>query len=160
MIKIIEGNLFDSKANIIAHQVNCKGVMGAGVARQVKEKYSKVFIQYQNLCIANPIRNLLGLAQLCVVSKDKVIANLFAQESYGYDGRQYTDLSALYTALSGLKKYAEFHDYSIAIPYKIGCVRGGANWENEVFPMIEIIFKDLDIELWKLPEGVNDNGYK
>ena len=45
------------------------------------------------------------------------------------------------------------------MPYKIGCARGGADWDKEVFPMIRLIFleSDIDIELWKLPEGVNDN---
>lgn len=27
-ITIIKGNLFDTKANVILHQVNCQGVMG------------------------------------------------------------------------------------------------------------------------------------
>ena len=35
MIKVIPGNLFDSEAQILAHQVNCKGVMGSGVAKEV-----------------------------------------------------------------------------------------------------------------------------
>ena len=38
---------------------------------------------------------------------------------------------------------------SIAMPYKIGCVRGGANWE-EVHQMIENIFYDCNVELWRL----------
>ena len=42
MIQIIEGNLFDSNAHIIAHQVNCQGVMGSGVAKQVKERFSSL----------------------------------------------------------------------------------------------------------------------
>ena len=37
MIKIINGDLFDTDANIICHQVNCKGKMGSGVALQVKK---------------------------------------------------------------------------------------------------------------------------
>ena len=39
MVKIIEGNLFDTKANIICHQCNCQGVMGSGVAAEVKRRY-------------------------------------------------------------------------------------------------------------------------
>lgn len=30
MIKTIEGNILDAEEDIICHQVNCKGVMGAG----------------------------------------------------------------------------------------------------------------------------------
>ncbi len=46
MIKIIDGNLFDTKAKIIAHQVNCRGVMGSGVALQIKERYPYVYEMY------------------------------------------------------------------------------------------------------------------
>ena len=35
MLKIIDGDIFASGADIIAHQTNCQGVMGSGVAKQV-----------------------------------------------------------------------------------------------------------------------------
>lgn len=163
MIKIIEGNLFDTTAPIIAHQVNCKGVMGSGVARQVKKNYPDIFEQYQALCCANDPQSLLGIAQPCYSfyneDNPKIIVNLFGQESYGTD-RQYTNISALFQALCGLRYFVIDRTNSrIALPYKIGCARGGADWDKEVFPMIKLIFleTDIDIELWKLPEGVDDN---
>lgn len=39
MIKHIKGDIFQSGADVILHQVNCQGVMGSGVAKQVREKY-------------------------------------------------------------------------------------------------------------------------
>ena len=47
MIKIINGDLFTSKANFIVHQVNCQGVMGSGVAAQVADKFSHVETEYR-----------------------------------------------------------------------------------------------------------------
>ena len=47
MIKIIDGNLFDSKAQIICHQCNCQGVMGSGVAAEVKRRYPHVYKAYR-----------------------------------------------------------------------------------------------------------------
>ena len=40
---------------------------------------------------------------------------------------------------------------TIAMPYKIGCYRGGADWD-EVYSMMQKIFNELDthVELWKL----------
>lgn len=163
MIKIIEGNLFDTTASIIAHQVNCRGVMGSGVAKQVQKNYTDVFEQYKALCYANAPRNLLGMAQPCYSfyneDNPKIIVNLFGQEDYGTD-RQYTNIPALFQALCGLKHFMiGRNNPRIALPYKIGCARGGADWDKEVFPIIKLIFldTDIDIELWKLPEGVNDN---
>ena len=39
----------------------------------------------------------------------------------------------------------------VAMPYKIGCVRGGADWET-VKKIIDVTFQDVDVELWRLKE--------
>lgn len=161
MIKIIEGNLFDTTAPVIAHQVNCRGVMGSGVARQVKKIDQGVFEEYRDLCYANYPKVLLGMAQPCYSKVlSKFIVNLFGQETYGTDPQQYTDISALFSALSGLRYFMIGRkEQRIALPYKIGCGRGRADWDKDIYPMIRLVFleTDIDIELWKLPEGVNDN---
>ena len=36
-VKYVEGNIFDCTEDIIVHQTNCQGVMGHGIALQVKE---------------------------------------------------------------------------------------------------------------------------
>lgn len=154
MIKIIEGNLFDTTAPIIAHQVNCKGVMGSGVAAQIKKLYPEVFQQYQDLCYANRPKILLGTAQPCRTQNGDIIVNLFGQEDFGYNSTiQFTDTSALAQALYGLRYFMENKSTKvIALPYKIGCGRGNANWDGEVYPLIKSIFleTDIDVELWKL----------
>lgn len=38
---VLEGNLLDAPFQFIAHQVNCRGVMGAGLAKQIKQKYPR-----------------------------------------------------------------------------------------------------------------------
>ena len=40
---------------------------------------------------------------------------------------------------------------SVALPYKIGCGRGGADWEV-VYKIIEEELKDYDVELWRFNE--------
>lgn len=50
MIKTVEGNILDAEEDIICHQVNCKGVMGAGLAKQIKSKYPNVYKDYKRLC--------------------------------------------------------------------------------------------------------------
>ena len=65
MIKIVEGNIFDSKANFIVHQTNCQSVMGSGVALQVAERFPHVEVEYRkylNYCKKNRIEPL-GTAQ-------------------------------------------------------------------------------------------------
>ena len=89
-----------------------------------------------------------GEVQL-VNSKDKIIANMFSQFNYGYDKKQYTNYLALATGLNKILKFASQRGLTIAIPYKIGCVRGGADW-NVVLKIIENIFMDYDITIYKL----------
>lgn len=156
MIKIIDGDIFESDADIIAHQVNCMGVMGSGVAKQVREKYPAVFTMYKVHCdfYSKVPEKLLGTCQTIKVKdkKERSIANLFGQLGFGYDGAQYTDINALKKAMIELRDLYAFEDRIIAMPYKIGCFRGGADW-NEVYAMIGEVFKDYNVELWRLDKG-------
>jgi len=148
MIKIIDGDLFDSKAGVIAHQVNCQGAMNSGVAKQIRQKYPKVFKHYIKYYRNFP----LGACQIIEVNSNLSIANMFAQDKYGYDGKQYTSYDALKSCFMQLYKYAKFKNYTIAMPYKVGCVRGGANWDK-VYSIMKEIFTDVDVELWRLDNG-------
>lgn len=162
MIKIIDGDLLQSGADIICHQVNCQGKMNSGVAKQIRLKYPEVYEEYMRVCnnTKNP-KDLLGYAQHVSVNFGlPSVFNLFAQCNYGYDGNQYTDINALRTSLERVRDFVkdikqgfvEGTIFRIALPYKIGCVRGGADW-NEVYAMIEEIFTDVDVELWRLDKG-------
>lgn len=153
MIKIIEGNLFDSKAQIICHQVNACGVMGSGVAKEVRERYPTVYGAYRNEYEKGNLK--LGIVIYATAKKDQVIANMCAQDKFGYDGKLYTNYVALQECFNNVVSYA----YSafdikptIALPYKMSCDRGGGKWDI-VYQMIENTFKDFDVEIWKLKEN-------
>ena len=86
-IKVIDGDLFDTTAPIICHQVNCQGRMGSGVAKQVRAKYPAAYRQYMYLCGDKSSSELLGHAQF-VYGTDKIVVNMFAQDRYGYDSHR------------------------------------------------------------------------
>ena len=160
MIKIIDGDLLESGADIICHQVNCQGKMNSGIAKQIREKYPEVYLQYKQLCTRKS--NLLGHYQTVHTNDGTYIVNFFSQNNYGYDGKQYTDLDALRKCLLGIKAQFAFlkqgkgepgtERFRLAMPYKIGCCRGGANWD-EVYDIIDEVFKDYEVELWRLDKG-------
>ena len=152
MIKHIKCDIFESGADIICHQVNCQGVMGSGIAKQVREKFPNVYTQYLELYNTVPRRaQLLGHCQACgtdMMSKNNnntIIMNLFAQENYGYDGKCYTDYDALRECLDMIK-YVCSENTVIAFPYLMGCHRGGGDW-NIVYKIIEEVFGDSDCEI-------------
>lgn len=153
MVEIKKGNVFNTDAKYICHQVNCKGKMASGVAKEVRTRYPEVYYEYMSTWMAaieqNNPAGLLGYAQFVKVEPNRTIVNCFAQNNYGYDGGLYTDIKALKLALSTVAALAKQDNSKVAMPYKIGCVRGGADW-SVVEPMIEEIFKDVHCELWKL----------
>lgn len=156
MIKIIDGDLFESKANIICHQVNCSNAMNSGVAKQIRERYPEVFRSYQALCKSHSKckSSLLGECQVVETNDGKCIANLFGQLGYGYDGQQYTNLDALKRSMIKLRNRCSLdkENITIAMPYKIGSCRGGAKW-SDVYAIIEEVFLDIDVEIWRLDKG-------
>lgn len=148
MIKIINKNIIFADEQIIAHQVNCKGVMGSGVAKAIKETYPEAFAEYKKFCNSSSnSKDLLGCVQYVVIPRvKKIIVNLFAQDGYGRDKR-YTNYESLEDCFRALSRKSRM---PIAIPYGIGCGRGGGDWNNIVYPMIENIFKENDISLYKI----------
>lgn len=151
-MRIVNGDIFQSDADVIVHQVNCQGVMGSGVARQVREKYPYVFQKYQELCsrykAEHDEKGLLGTAQIVKTDSNstKYIANLFAQEKFGYDGKCYTNYDALRQCLAFVSE--RFKHASIAIPYLMACHRGGGDW-NKVSKIIEEEFEGCNVTFYK-----------
>ena len=137
MIKHIKCDIFESGADVICHQVNCQGVMGSGIAKQVREKYPWVYGEYKDFCYFYQPSELLGFCLITYIDETHMIANLFGQEKFGYDGKCYTNYDGLRNALKQLNK--GHPDKTIAIPYLMGCHRGGGDW-NIVYKMIEEVF--------------------
>ena len=143
----IKGDLLEADLDYYCHQVNCQGVMGSGIAKQVREKYPEVFEHYKKVCDDYKIRfgtnALLGGMQVVPIANGWIV-NLFAQDKFGYDGKCYTNYDSLRQCLETVKN--EFPNNTIAIPYLMGCHRGGGDWDI-VYKMIEEVFDDSDCEV-------------
>jgi len=63
-MKIVDGDLLTSNADYICHQVNTDGVMGGGIALQIKNKFPHVFNAHYDFCKQWHFESsvLLGLA--------------------------------------------------------------------------------------------------
>ena len=152
MMLKMNGDLLESGADIIVHQVNCKGVMGAGLAKQVRDRYPSTYSAYRNFCTAFG-DDALGHV-LFVDEKDGLIANLFGQLGFGR-GIMQTDYAALRMGLDCIREAAEQkgqeqgRSYRVDIPYGLGCGLAGGNW-NIVCQIIDEIFKDstATCEIW------------
>lgn len=150
MITFHNGNILDSGATVICHQVNCQGKMNSGVAKAIREKWPEVYDRYRVKYECEV--DLLGQIQPVIINADKAVINMFAQYNYGYDGRRYTSYDAFWSCLGEIKKYLN-PGVTIAFPARIGCVRGGANW-NVILTMIEeVLGADYNVEIWDFDKG-------
>lgn len=143
MIRVINGNIFNGTENILCHQTNCIGIMGGGIALQVRNRFPKVFEEYQRCCLNHEPSQMLGKVQFCDTGiPNRVIANCFGQERIG-SGLQ-TDYQALEKALQKVHDAAVDKNWSVSIPYNIGCGLAGGDW-NIVYGIIEKIFGNDDV---------------
>lgn len=158
MIKIVKGDLLLAKENFIAHQVNCQGVMGSGVADQIKKKFPVAFTEYKKLVDlhmsdgVSERSDLLGKVQGVGLGNEQYIVNIFGQDNYGKDGKQYTNEHALFQGFKEIRKVAEDNNYSVAMPYMIGCYRGGADWKL-VEDYLLTAFEGYEVTLYKMHKG-------
>lgn len=150
-VKIVEGNLFDSKADILIHQCNDAGVMGSGIALELKIRYPHVFQSYRKDYLNGKLK--LGYVNFTHATEDQVIGNMISQNFDSSTGC-FTKYTALQECLNTVKAYANEHydNPTIALPYKMSCVRGGGNW-NTVLRMIEDTFEDFNVEIWRFDRG-------
>ena len=120
MIKERKGDLLRSDAAIIAHQVNCQGIMGAGVARQIRHRIltTEQYRTYQQLCRKNK-EELLGACSLMLrmdTGATQYVAHLFAENIPTGRGLD-TDYAALRQSLTAMMFLAAQRELSqIAIP--------------------------------------------
>ena len=49
-VKEIYGNIFNTQCQVIVNAVNCKGVMGRGIAHEFKLRYPEMFEEYKRYC--------------------------------------------------------------------------------------------------------------
>lgn len=139
-MKILLGNIFDSKCSTLVNTVNCVGVMGKGIARDFKNRYPSMFDEYQALCKAGRVkpgqpylyRDLAGTSIINFPTKD----NWRSPSKFSYISE-------------GLKWFRQYYQElgitSVAFP-PLGCGNGGLKWDD-VGPEMYRALKDLPIEI-------------
>ena len=157
MITVIDGDLLTAGESVIGHQTNCHGVMGAGVALQLKRKYPHMFDDYRQHCNNN---HCAGTTRLFRLKNGQYIANIFGQYGTGF-GKQ-TDEEMLECAVNDLiRQMKELGLTTLALPYGIGCGLGGGEWKK-VYGILVKCFTDseaddsaqpIDVVLYKLESG-------
>ena len=148
MIEYIEGDIFDSPAQVIVNTVNTVGVMGKGLALSFKKRYPGMFESYKKVCE----KHQLTIGKLMLHQEADHWILLFPTKE------NWRNPSKLEYIEKGLMKfvstYAEKHITSIAFP-KLGCGNGELDW-NLVRPLMERYLKPLPIDVY-IYLGINSD---
>lgn len=136
MIEIINNDIFKQKdIEVIIHQANCFCTMKSGIAKTISEVYPEAV--EEDLKTIRGDKSKLGTYTHVVCYdgfKNTIIVNMYSQYDYGYDKKIYTDIYHMKCALIHI--FYRFRNYTIGIPYGIGCGLGGESWDN-VYKVIE-----------------------
>lgn len=126
-METLSKNIFDAfetgEIQILAHCANCQCTMGAGIAKEIKQRYNEA---YEADLATGRTGDKLGTLSFAKIGKQYIV-NLYAQENFGREKRQ-INYEALATSLD---KLCNGKDKSLVIgfPFKLGCVNAGGNWQ-------------------------------
>lgn len=139
MVSYVRGDLLETKAEVICHQVNLQGFMGGGLAYSIAKRFPRVSNVYEKY---EPKK----MGEVCFVKTPfYVVANCFSQDK-GFN----TNYDAVRVCMDKVKNMMSLNGYTrVAIPYKYGCGIANGEWEK-VYEIVEDVFKDYDLLIYKL----------
>jgi len=151
-VQIVEGNVLDAPDYYIVHQVNNCGIMGGGLALQVRNRFPGLFEDYQAFCLRwsfeeKKKRGFIHLFE--TEKKDHVIVGVFGQNGLGRN-KNYTDYEALEAGLISVATLCNACEKTAALPFGIGCGLAGGDWKT-VYPIIKRTFIESNATIYRLP---------
>ena len=125
-IEVRQGDLFASGASGLAHGCNCRGVMGAGIAKSFRDRWPEMYAEYRERCQTG--RFILGEVFAYETgnwpTNGIVIFNLATQLDPGPHANLYAIEQSVTTMLAlARERVVE----EVALP-RIGAGIGGLDW--------------------------------
>ncbi len=142
-IVYVSGNILEATTEAVINPVNCVGVMGAGLAKQFRDKYPNMFRDYKDICRCGElVPGRLHIFDREVFAPPFFIINFPTKK----DWREPSELEYIETGLVMLVRVlGRLNVKSISIP-KLGCGLGGLNW-HDVNSLIKKYLSDVGVEV-------------
>ncbi len=140
MVKVIIGDMFESKAQTLVNTVNCVGIMGKGIALEFKKHFPDMFEDYVRRCEAKNVH----------LGRPYIFRRMFMPWILNFPTKDHwRSVSRLQDIEEGLRylqqHYKEWGITSLAVP-PLGCGHGQLEW-RVVGPTIYRHLKTLDITI-------------
>lgn len=134
------GNMLQMEQGILVHGCNAQGVMGSGIAAQIRFRYPEVFEDYSHDFNTKGLK----LGEVIFTEIDPAqgfyIASAITQQFYGKDGKKYVSYKGVHDAFKEIAKEAEDRGLSVHYP-QIGAGLAGGDWAT-----IQTIINDVFLE--------------
>jgi O-acetyl-ADP-ribose deacetylase (regulator of RNase III) len=153
MIQVCEGNVLNIPSGIIVHGCNSHGVMGAGIALEVKRRFPDAFLTYRKAYEAAIQAGKPGLSLgdifPVVITETFVIVNAITQKDTGHDPDvKYVSYDAIHDAFKQVNEIAKTLKLPVHFPL-IGCGLANGKWQV-VSQIIDTCIDDsVEKVLWK-----------
>jgi O-acetyl-ADP-ribose deacetylase (regulator of RNase III) len=153
-IKLIEnGNIFDSKCEILVNPVNTQGIMGKGLALEFKKRFPNNFNFYKRGCeegyfVLYPIITA-SIDDDLLVEQGKVILNFKTKEKWCNPSK----IEYIKEGMEQLVEWMQIYEFpqSIAIP-ALGCGLGGLAWKDVkkvIYDYLLFLDDDIYVEIYE-----------
>jgi O-acetyl-ADP-ribose deacetylase (regulator of RNase III) len=125
--KVRFGNMLQMERGILVHGCNAQGVMGSGIAAQIRFRYPSVYEDYHG------VYKNEGLKVGDVIFSDIDpavgfhIANAITQENFGREKQKYVSYEGVFEAFKKIFKEAEDRGLDVHYP-QIGAGLAGGDW--------------------------------
>ena len=143
--------LQNKEVDFLMHCCNAQGVMGAGIAKQIKEAFPSTYRAYDAYCQAGKYSEVL-LGNIIIESR---VINAIAQFKLGTSRRQ-VHYGALSSCVAQVVRSAELYHagstmrkIKVAVPYLMCCGLAGGNW-TVVEEILQSLPNHIDLIVYKL----------
>lgn len=126
IIELMDGDLFESGAEVFVNAVNCKGVMGKGIAKQFAERYPVMLKTYKSCCANLQLRPGEVLVYPTGLEQPKFVYNVATKNHWRHISRWQWIISG---ASACMQRMVESDLHTIAMP-ALGCGEGRLDFDD------------------------------
>lgn len=144
-VKVMDGTIFDSDAPVLACPVNTVGAMGAGLAKEFRDRHPDVYYHYKRACRSKILRR----TSLQLIKADGAAYKVLMVPTKDH-WKDDSDPQLVRNNIRRLRRFLEDRQYvKLAVPM-LGCGLGKLDAEK-VLTWMHKEFDDLPnvVEVWR-----------